>query len=276
MSRNDLLTPLGIFLGISIIFGAIYVAAGYEGLLGFLNLPSFITVAGGLIASIFVGFGPREVKNTFAVLHTAFRRKEVDITEFIEYFVRLSRQSKTEGMIAGLDKELDRIKDPFVKKGLSLVIDGYDPELIRQIMQMEIDALQNRHFKGQTLIRRAGELSPGWGMIGTIVGLVLMLQRLNDPSSIGPAIALALITTFYGILLANLVFNPIANKLVLLSEEEVFLKRVIVEALISIRKEEGPAVLRQKLHMFLSNEMHDSLKRLEEGVRLHGEKEFTI
>lgn len=249
--RKDILTPLGIFMGIAVIFSAIYIAGGYDAFLTFISLSSFVIVFGGLFASLFVGFGASEVKNMFNVLHTSFRRKEVPIQEFIHTLVHLSRTSKMDGIIGGLEKERKRTSDPFIQKGLRLVIDGYEEDMIRKIMEMDILSMRKRHARGRQIITKAGELSPAWGMIGTIVGLVLMLQQLNNPDELGPAIAVALITTFYGVLLANLVFIPIANKLELLTEEEVFLKEVIIEALVSIRNDEGPAVLKDKLQMFM-------------------------
>ncbi|MFA8439431.1 MotA/TolQ/ExbB proton channel family protein [Pueribacillus sp. YX66] len=259
MFRKDILTPIGILLGVAVIFLAIYFAGGYDGVLVFISLSSFFIVVGGLFASLFVGFGANEIKNMFKVLHTTFRRKEIPIQDFINTLVHLSRTSRTDGIVVGLEKEMERTADPFIKRGLRLVIDGYDEDMIRKIMNMDIDAMRKRHARGQQMITKAGELSPAWGMVGTIIGLVLMLQQLNNPHELGPAIAIALITTFYGVLLANLVFNPIANKLQLLTEEEVFLKEVIIDALISISNEEGPAMLRDKLHLFLTESVYDSI-----------------
>lgn len=252
MLRKDILTPVGIILGFAVIFFAIYLAGGYDSFLVFISLSSFIIVFGGLFASLFVGFGAKEVGSMFKVLHTTFRRKEVPIQEFINNLVRLARTSRVDGMIKGLERERERTTDPFIQKGLRLVIDGYEEEMIRKIMDMDIRAMEKRHARGQQLITKAGELSPAWGMIGTIVGLVLMLQQLDNPGELGPAIAVALITTFYGVLTANLIFIPIANKLVLLTEEEVFLKEVVIDALISIRNNEGPTILKDKLQMFLT------------------------
>jgi len=240
----------------------------------FVSFSSFVIVVGGLFASLFVGFGIEEIKNMLNVLHTSFRRKEVPIQAFIDMLVDLSRTSKVEGMIVGLEEKRKRINDPFIQKGLRLVIDGYSEEMIRKVMTMDIAALEKRHARGHAMISKAGELSPAWGMIGTIVGLILMLQQLNNPDELGPAIAIALITTFYGVLLANLVFIPIANKLALLTEEEVFLKEMIVEALISIRQEEGPAILREKLEMFLTEGEQESIElESQEGEDRHEQKE---
>lgn len=275
MLRRDILTPLGIVLGVAVIFLAIYFAGGYDGVLVFISLSSFAIVVGGLFASLFVGFGAEEIINMFKVLHTSFRRKEVPIQDFINTLVHLSRTSKTEGMIVGLENERQRTTDPFIQRGLRLVIDGYDEKMIRKVMNMDIEAMLKRHARGQQILMKAGELSPAWGMIGTIVGLVLMLQQLNNPAELGPAIAIALITTFYGVLLANLVFIPIANKLILLTEEEVFLKRVIIDALISIRNDEGPAILRDKLHMFLTESADEAaINEEQKGDLSHEERGF--
>ncbi len=271
MFRKDVFTPVGILLGIAVIFLAIYFAGGYNGVLVFISLSSFIIVVGGLFASLFVGFGVNEMKNMFNVLHTTFRRKEIPVQDFINKLVHLSRTSRTDGIVIGLENERQRTTDPFIKRGLRLVIDGYDEEMIQKIMNMDIDAMQKRHARSQQIITKAGELSPAWGMVGTIIGLVLMLQQLNNPHELGPAIAIALITTFYGVLLANLVFNPIANKLILLTEEEIFLKEIIIDALVSISNEEGPTMLKDKLHMFLTESVYDSIVEETIGDDLHEE-----
>lgn len=259
MFRKDILTPIGIILGFAVIFFAIYLAGGYDSFLVFISFSSFVIVFGGLFASLFVGFGVNEVGSMFQVLHTTFRRKEVPIQDFINTLVHLARTSRVDGMIKGLEREREKTADPFIQKGLRLVIDGYEEDMIRKIMEMDIRAMEKRHARGQQLITKAGELSPAWGMIGTIVGLVLMLQQLDNPGDLGPAIAVALITTFYGVLTANLVFIPIANKLVLLTEEEVFLKEVVIDALISIRNNEGPTILKDKLQMVLTESAQDPI-----------------
>ncbi len=274
MFRKDIFTPIGIVLGIGIIFLAIYFAGGINGMLAFISMSSFMIVAGGLFASLLIGFGAKEVLNMFKVLHTTFRRKEIPIQTFINTLVHLSRTSRTEGIVVGLEKEMQKTDDPFIKRGLRLVIDGYDEKMIRKIMTMDIDAMRKRHANGQQLIARAGELSPAWGMVGTIIGLVLMFQQINSPHEIGPAIAVALITTFYGVIFANLVFNPIATQLQILTEEEVFLKEVIIDALISIRNEEGPAMLRDKLHLYLTESVFDEIaEHAPLGVDSHEEKQ---
>lgn len=272
MLRRDILTPLGIIFGFAVIFISIYLVAGYDGLLGFVSISSLFIVLGGLSASILVAFGAREIKNMFIVIHTTYRRKELDLEELIQMLVELSKTSRTEGSIRGLEKRSIHLKDPFIKKGIQLIVDGYSSEMIRQVMGMDITALKMRHDRGQQIMRKSAELSPAWGMIGTIIGLVIMLREINNPEAIGPAVAVALITTFYGILLANLVFNPIAHKLEWSSEEEILLKEVVVEALVSIRNNEGPSLLRNKLHMYLTNDMYQSLPN--EDINVEADEEL--
>ena len=130
-------------------------------------------------------------------------------------------------------------------------MDGLDPQLIQEIMETEISCLEERHLKGAEILLTFGTLAPGMGMIGTIIGLVLMLKRMNDPSTIGPAMAVALLTTFYGAVLANLVFNPMAGKLRARSREEVLIRTMILEGIMSISRGENPRILEEKLNSFL-------------------------
>ncbi|MFY0544405.1 MotA/TolQ/ExbB proton channel family protein [Brevibacillus sp. H7] len=261
--RKDWSTPVGIIIGMILILVSIYFAGGTSGVLGFFSLPSFAIVVGGIFATIFVDFGWKEMKNCLSVIRQTYYRKEVDLQELIEFFVLLLRQSKEKGVILGLEEGKNRIQDAFIRKGIDLVMDGVPSRRIKEILEIEIQALKSRHFRGYTLISKAGEVAPAWGMVGTIIGLVLMLQQLNDPEKLGPGIALALITTFYGVILANLILIPIANKLLRLSEDEILMKTIVTEAVISIRKNESVLVLRQKLEAFITQETINQLKELE-------------
>ncbi len=150
-----------------------------------------------------------------------------------------------------------------LKKGVYLAIDGIEPEVINDIMNAEITAMEERHGKGRSIIEKAGEYAPSWGMIGTLIGLVLMLNNLTSPETIGPSMAVALLTTFYGMVLANLVFIPISGKLNNMTEEEVFMKQVIIEGVIGVQSGQNPKILEEKLSAFLSNE---ELKEDEEVI----------
>lgn len=259
MKKRDLFTPIGIFLGFVFIFIAIFLAGGTKVLPGFFSLSSIIIVLGGVLASIFVGFGAHEIQNTFKVIRQTFSRKELNIQELIDFFIELIRETKEKGFLLGLEERKNKLKDPYIKKGISLVMDGFSPELIKQILEIEIDALEKRHSRGYEIVYKAGEVAPAWGMVGTIIGLVIMLLQLDDPSLLGPGIALALLTTFYGIVLSQLVFHPIADKLAKQSQDEIFIKRIIIEGIISIRNNESALVLREKLKSFITDEADSML-----------------
>lgn len=265
MKTRDLYTPIGIFLGLVFIFLAIFVAGGTRVLSGFFGLSSILIVLGGILASLVVGFGAAEIKNMFVVIKQTFSRKEIDIQELIDYFIDLLRGSAERGTLLGLEDRKDQFKDPFIKKGVSLVVDGLKPEVIQHILEIEIDALEKRHARGYQMVYKAGEAAPAWGMVGTIIGLVIMLLQLDDPSSLGPGVAFALLTTFYGIVLSQLVFHPIADKLAKQSQDEIFTKRVIIEGILSVRNGENALVLREKLGSFMTDEAHSKL--LEIGMR---------
>jgi len=151
-----------------------------------------------------------------------------------------------------LEVEIEKVDDPFIKKGILLAIDGIDPDIIIDIMTAEISVMEERHRKGRSILEKAGEYAPSWGMIGTLIGLILMLNDLNDPDSIGPSMAVAIITTLYGSLLANLFFLPLAAKLADKTEREVFVKQVIVEGIIGVQSGQNPKLLTEKLSAFIS------------------------
>jgi chemotaxis protein MotA len=151
-------------------------------------------------------------------------------------------------------------------------VDGIEQDVITDILNAEIMAMEERHRKGRSILERAGEYAPAWGMIGTLIGLVLMLKNLNDPSTLGPNMALALLTTLYGSLLANLIFLPMAAKLALKTEKEVFLKQIIIEGVIGVQSGQNPRILEEKLSAFLSSEERRDLdKAVNEGEALDNE-----
>ena len=253
MRKRDLLTPIGITLGFIMIFIAIITSAGTGGAASFLDLSSIFIVIGGLIASLLINFKMEQIKLTNKILREAFHKTDLRLPELIGLFIRLSERARREGLLA-LENELEAVDDPFIRKGILLAVDGIEPEVINDIMNAEITAMEERHYRGRTLIEKAAEYAPAWGMIGTLVGLVLMLNSLQDPATLGPSMAVALLTTLYGTVLANLVFTPMANKLEIKTEEEIFVKQIIIEGVIGIQSGQNPRILEEKLSAFLSNE----------------------
>lgn len=231
---------------------AILTSGGTEGFMSFLDIASIFIVIGGLIASLLINFKMDQIKLTLRVMKEAFTQNDQRLPELIELFIKLAERARREGILA-LENDLDNVEEPFIKKGILLAVDGIEPDVISDIMNAEITAMEDRHYKGRTIIEKAGEYAPAWGMIGTLIGLVLMLNSLQDPSSLGPSMAVALLTTLYGTVLANLVFIPMANKLETKTEEEVFIKQIIIEGVIGVQSGQNPRILEEKLSAFLSN-----------------------
>jgi len=255
MKKRDLLTPIGITLGFIMIMLAI-VAKGGENAASFMDISSIFIVIGGLVASLLINFKMDHIKLTSKVLKEAFNKNDQKLSELISLFINLSEQARREGLLA-LENELENVDDSFIKKGILLAIDGIEPEVINDIMNAEITAMEERHYRGRTIIEKCGEYAPAWGMIGTLVGLVLMLNTLDDPTTLGPSMAVALLTTLYGTVLANLVFIPMASKLENKTEEEVFIKQIIIEGVIGVQSGQNPRILEEKLSAFLSNEIQN-------------------
>ncbi|KHE70316.1 flagellar motor protein MotP [Halobacillus sp. BBL2006] len=253
MTRKDLLTPVGITIGFIMVIFGIMSNAGFSGLTSFIQASSIIIVLGGLMAALLVNFNMNEMKLTFRVTKEAFKKSDMNLRELISLFVQLSERARREGLLA-LEAELDEVEDPFIKKGILLAVDGIEPEVINDIMNAEVVAVEERHQRGRAIIEKAGEYAPAWGMIGTLIGLVLMLQSLSTPEDLGPKMAVALLTTFYGTLLANLVFLPMAGKLENKTDQEVFMKQVIIEGVIGVQSGQNPKILEEKLSAFLSEE----------------------
>ncbi|MEC2159817.1 flagellar motor protein MotP [Virgibacillus halodenitrificans] len=264
MRKRDILTPIGITLGFIMIMLAIMSKGGTSGASLFLDISSIFIVIGGLIASMLINFKMEQIKLTNKIISEAFHKNDLKLPELISLFIRLSERARREGLLA-LENELEEVEDPFIRKGILLAVDGIEPEVIKDIMNAEITAMEDRHYRGRTLVEKAGEYAPAWGMIGTLVGLVLMLNNLQDPTALGPSMAVALLTTLYGTVLANLVFVPMASKLETKTEEEVFIKQIIIEGVIGVQSGQNPRILEEKLSAFLPNDVKDKQEEQEDA-----------
>ncbi|WP_413379017.1 flagellar motor protein MotP [Alkalihalobacillus sp. 1P02AB] len=249
MKKLDLMTPIGLFLGLTVLLMAVIANAGPSGLGVFMDWASVFIVLGGLLAALVVNFSLKEILIVPKMMLEVFKTNEQDIGELIKTFVDLSSKARREGLLA-LEAGVEEVEDRFIKKGILLAVDGIEQDVIKDILMAEVVAMEDRHRHARSIFERAAEYAPAWGMIGTLVGLVLMLQNLNDPASLGPAMALAIITTLYGAVLANLVFTPMAAKLANKTEEEVFLKQIIIEGVIGVQSGQNPKILEEKLSAF--------------------------
>ncbi|MBP2077307.1 flagellar motor protein MotP [Oceanobacillus polygoni] len=270
MRKRDFLTPIGITLGFIMLMLAIMTNSGTEGVASFADIPSVFIVIGGLFASMLVTFKMDQIKLTGKIMKEAFHKNDMQLAELIHLFVRLSERARRDGILA-LESELEEVQDPFIKKGVLLAVDGIEPEVITDIMNAEITAMEDRHYKGRVLFEKAGDYAPAWGMIGTLIGLVLMLNTLEDPGTLGPSMAVALLTTLYGTVLANLFFLPMASKLEAKTEEEVFTKQIIIEGIIGVQSGQNPRILEEKLSAFLSKDVKER-KTIEDKENYVGER----
>ncbi|MEW5724263.1 MAG: MotA/TolQ/ExbB proton channel family protein [Thermodesulfobacteriota bacterium] len=232
----------GMLLIISIMMGV--------GLMAFVDIPSVFIVVGGTVCATMINYPLKDVINSFKVMRNAFFARTLTYGEIITNFVNYANKARKEGILA-LEASLPEIEDDFLKKGLQLTIDGLEPQAITDILETEIAWLEDRHRLGADMFQAMGMFSPAFGMIGTLIGLVGMLQSMEDPSTIGSSMAVALITTFYGAVLANVVFIPISGKLRARSKEESLVKEMILQGIISLSRGDNPRILEQKLHSFL-------------------------
>lgn len=242
----DIATVIGLVSGTVLIFGSIMLGGNIG---AFINAPSLLVVVGGTVAVTFIRFKMADVIGSIKVALKAFLFKMQNPEDIIEEMVEYTRIAKKEGLIA-LEKETPA--DPFSAKALRYLSDGYDEGLIEDMLSKDIRLTLQRHSTGQQVFKSAGDAAPAFGMIGTLIGLVQMLSSMSDPASIGPAMAIALLTTLYGAVVANLVCIPIADKLSLNSEKEKLTKTIIVEGAIAINRGVSPMVLEESLKIFLS------------------------
>lgn len=238
-------------------------------IVSYFNLPSILIVMGGTIAATFVAYPMQKVLEAMKVVSKAFTHKQEDPGDIIHKIINLANIARKEGLLA-LEEASESVNDNFLKKGVMLIVDGTDPELVRNLLETELAFVEERHKNGQGIFEAMGAYAPAFGMVGTLIGLINMLKKLDDPSSIGPSMAVALITTFYGSLLANLIFLPIANKLKLRSREEIQRKEIMVEGLLSIQAGENPRIIEEKLKAFLPPKVRETLDHKQEGVGANG------
>jgi chemotaxis protein MotA len=257
----DISTLIGLILGFVLVGSAIAMGSGAA---GFIDIPSMLITIGGTIAATMVAFSLKQLASVSAVTRKAFFHKADSIPSIIKTVLRFALKARREGILA-LEGEIETVDDPFIVKSLQLAIDGTSPEIMEEVLRTEVNHIEERHKLGQSLYKSMGSFAPAFGMVGTLIGLVKMLQSMNDPSSIGPGMAVALITTFYGALLANLVFLPLANKLKLRSQQELLIKEVIIAGILSIQSGDNPRIVEQKLQVFVSPK--DRTNALEEVTR---------
>jgi len=255
----DIASIIGIVAGIClIIYGIVSGDSGVAALGDFIDSQSVIITFGGTFTSVLTCYTLKDYINNLKGFTRIFKAPTLDVTGMITSIISLSNVARKEGLLA-LEEAANEIDDEFLKKGILLIVDGTDPELVRGILETEMMSIEERHKKVIGFWENIAAMGPAWGMIGTLIGLVNMLKHLDDASAIGPAMAVALLTTLYGSMLANWIGTPAANKLKNLNGEEMQLKEVMIEGLLSIQAGENPRVIEEKLKSFLSPKVRDEL-----------------
>lgn len=243
---------LGTLLGIGSGFGLVIIAMSMGGGLGaFINAPSIMIVCGGTMGAVLINYPISDVLRVIKVAKNAFFSEKIKTKKIMEMLIEMSKVSRREGIL-GLEKTLKDIKDPFFVKGMTLMIDGIEPAKLSELLDTEVEYIEERHRLGAEIFMTMGNFAPAMGMVGTLIGLVKMLMQMDDPSSIGPSMAVALITTFYGVILANLVFLPISGKLRTRSAKELAMKQLVMSGILSVQSGDNPRMLEQRLHSFVS------------------------
>lgn len=250
----DISTIIGIVSGVGCIIYAIMLGSGLS---TFIDIPSMLIVVGGSFAATLINFPLPDVLKMVGAAMKILISPSFDPTVPVPSMVEYAERTRREGLLS-LENGVDEVEDPFLRSGLRLIIDGTEPDEVRDIMETEMEYLGERHKRAQQLFMAMAKYLPGFGMIGTLIGLIAMLNTLDDPSSIGPKMAVALITTFYGALLSNLVFMPIAGKLKIRTEDESLMRRIILEGIIMIQAQTNPRFIGQKLLAYLPPKMREN------------------
>ena len=263
-------TAIGLGLALISILGAAVVEAGSIGILfALLNLPSAMIVFGGTIGAIIVAFPLERVTKLGKVLGVAFRQKATSDRHLVGLFVRLAERGRREGLLA-LENEALTIEDYSIKKGVLLVVDGTDPELVREIMEADVVAMSERHEGNFAMFSAAGGFAPTMGIIGTVMGLVNVLSHLDKPDELGKSIATAFIATLYGVLSANVFWLPIGERLKQRNNEEVARRTLVVEGVMAVQAGDNPRVVREKLEAFLPLALRGETEHPEEVAAAGG------
>ena len=245
----DIGTLIGLMVG-----GGLLVIAVADNIGRFIDPPSLLIVLGGATGAVCISMPVARILKAGNVMRLVFFARSIRPLEVIEKLVRFGEIARRDGILA-LENVLGDIKDRFLVKGIQMAVDGSDPEVIHEAMLTELEYLQNRHREGKAIVEGIATFAPAFGMIGTLIGLIGMLAQLDDPDAIGPNMAVALITTLYGAVVANLFALPMAAKLDARSKEEVLVKEIIIQGVMSIQSGDNPKIVEQKLKIFLPPNM---------------------
>ena len=243
----DKATVIGIVVSYAFVLASLVTGAG---VMTYVNMPSVLIVIGGTLGILFINFPMSDVLGTFGPLKKAFFHKSENIDELIADLVEYSVKARRNGILS-LENSIEEMDGSLMKTGLQMVLDGEDPKTVKAILETDLENREDRHKVAIAIFDSIGAYAPAMGMIGTLIGLVAMLKTMQDPSTIGPNMAVALITTFYGAIIANMFALPISGKLALRANEESLIGQIVIEGIMSIQQGDNPRIMEQKLHTFL-------------------------
>lgn len=263
----DLSSIIGLLLCIIVVvFGITSGEGGVLRLLNFYDTSSiFITIGGSLFCLLVTTDSIRDFFSNLKSITLILKAYPSNAEQTIKSIIDLSNIARKEGLLA-LEEAANGIDDDFLKKGVLLIVDGTDPELVRSILETELNCIEARHSNKTSFWETLAAMGPAWGMIGTLIGLINMLKKLDDISSIGPNMSVALVTTFYGSMIANWICIPVATKLKANNSKEIMIKEIMVEGLLSIQAGENPRVIEEKLKSFLSPDNRSAFQKGEGEV----------
>lgn len=258
MKRLDMATVVGLGLAGACLLFAILLTPGASWW-AFVDLPSMVLVLGGSLAAATMSFPFRTLRNSPRVLRKVFWNECINLERLVQQLVEFSNVARRQGLLA-LDRRLPEIENHFLRLGLQMAVDGTRAEVVADILRAEIAAVETRHREGKGFIDQLARQAPSFGMIGTLLGLIFMLGNLRDPSSIGAGMAVALITTLYGVLVANVLLAPMSEKLAFLHAQEMLAMHVALRGIQAIQAGENPRAVEQSLRVYLPHEDSSNLR----------------
>ena len=248
----DIASLIGVVVCIVLVVWAIISGdQGVAALGNFADFQSVLITLGGAFCSVMAGTSMKGFLAGLKSIVLVFKTPSLNTTAIIQKIIDLSNVARKEGLLS-LEEAAGELDDAFLQKGIMLIVDGTDPDLVRAILETELISVEGRHKENIKFWDDVASMGPAWGMIGTLVGLINMLQNMDDAASIGPNMSVALITTLYGSMLANWIATPVASKLKTNNEAEMMVKEIIIEGLLSIQAGENPRVIEEKLKSFLA------------------------
>lgn len=265
--KKNIVPFVGFIIGVGLIVWSITSSGN---LTSFVDVPSLIITLGGSFSALLISYPLKTLKKIPSVVKNLMMDPNKDYGKLIEGFSEYSRKARSQGILS-IEGDLKEEDNELVVTGLQMVIDGMDPENIQEILDIKIDNIEKRHREGQEIFFKWGELAPAFGMIGTLIGLIIMLGELDDPSAIGVGMATALLTTLYGSFMANLVFLPIATNLKLQTDKEMQMCEMITEGILAIQAGQNPRIIEQKLRSYLPDDNKEEV--LEESGQLQREEQ---